>query len=179
MSKLLFTASKRILKHAETSSLPIPIPDTSHLTPPTVNVPHLIKTDLPFNAPQEDLIHDKKYYEPDSEGGFCIFRVENTLFKVIHPSHLSHFACSASLSRSIDVISCASHQRLEICLVFQLPKEAVREDQTTRQSPYLILSNSFVTYFGYYTPCTSYQRFELGLSHKESQTKSIIFHHRG
>ncbi|KAF8810212.1 hypothetical protein BYT27DRAFT_6494585 [Phlegmacium glaucopus] len=78
MSKLILRVSKRIL-HA--GALSLPIPDSSHLTPQTAHVSYLIKANL-FNAPREDLIHDTKYYEPDSEGGFCIFRVEDTLFKV-------------------------------------------------------------------------------------------------
>jgi hypothetical protein len=78
MSKLILRASKRILKHAPGASS-LSFPDTSQISPRTVSYP--IKEDL-FNIPQEGLIHDKKYYEPDSEGGFCIFRVENTLFKV-------------------------------------------------------------------------------------------------
>ena len=90
MSKFILRASKRMLKHAGASSLPIP--DTSHITPSTVNVSYLIKEDL-FNGPQEGLAHDIKYYESDSEGGFCIFRAEDTLFKVINSGVISfHFA---------------------------------------------------------------------------------------
>ena len=79
VSKLILKASKRILSHAGASSLPIP--DTSQMTPGTVNVSHLIEEPV-FNVPKEGLIYDREYYKPDSEGGFCIFRVENTLFKV-------------------------------------------------------------------------------------------------
>ena len=89
MSKLILRASKRILPHASGASS-LSIPDTSQVT--SRNISYLIKEDL-FNAPQ-GLIHDKKYYEHDSEGGFCIFRVENTLFKVIlhQPLYISLLA---------------------------------------------------------------------------------------
>lgn len=94
MSKFILRTSKRMLKHTGASSLPIP--DTSHITPPTVNVSYLIKEDL-FNGPQEGLAHDIKYYESDSEGGFCIFRAEDTLFKVINQSRRYFISfCSAS-----------------------------------------------------------------------------------
>jgi len=158
ISQLILRASRRILRHTGGSSLHIP--DPSHMTPRTLNVSYLIKTDW-FNALQDDLIHDKKYYEPDSEGGFCIFRVENTLFKVIHYTVFISFRLFSFLSRSIGVISYASHRRLRICLVFQLSMEAAKGNRTTRQSLYSILSSSFVTYFGYYMQCTSYQEFEL------------------
>lgn len=154
MSKLVFRASKRILKLAPGASS-LPIPDTNQMTPRTINVSHLIRENL-FNAPQEGLIHDKEYYEPDSEGGFCIFRVEHTLFKVILTSVIVPFCSLSFLSRSIDVISCASHQHLVTCLAFPLSKEVTKEDRTTRQFPYLILSTSFVICFGYCMPCTFY-----------------------
>ena len=94
MSKPIPRAFKRILKFAPgASSLPN-IRDTSHITHQIANA-HLIKNDL-FDTPQDGLIHDKKYYEPDSEGGFCIFRVEDTLFKVISRQSPFHFTCSTS-----------------------------------------------------------------------------------
>ena len=49
---------------------------------PKINVADLIKTDFPPIAQNSSLKHDDKFYRDEAEGGFCIFRAENTLFKV-------------------------------------------------------------------------------------------------
>lgn len=45
------------------------------------NAFQLVKLDL-GHVPEGGLILDTEYCKPDSEGGLCTFRVENTLFRV-------------------------------------------------------------------------------------------------
>ncbi|PPQ68377.1 hypothetical protein CVT24_004797 [Panaeolus cyanescens] len=48
---------------------------------PRPNPLDLININLP-HVPETGLTHDDEYYKDESDTGFCIFRVENTLFKV-------------------------------------------------------------------------------------------------
>ncbi len=45
------------------------------------NASQLVKLDV-SHVPEECLTLDTEYYKPDSEGGLCTFRIENTLFRV-------------------------------------------------------------------------------------------------
>jgi len=49
--------------------------------PSKINVLDLIKKDLP-PIPPGGLTRSAEYYRDESEGGFVVFRVEDTLFKV-------------------------------------------------------------------------------------------------
>ncbi|KDR82930.1 hypothetical protein GALMADRAFT_134458 [Galerina marginata CBS 339.88] len=84
IARHFFKGSKRILKQvnepSSTSTIP-EFPEVQPPRPPKFNILDFIKADLPL-APHGGLTRDNEYYRDDSEGGFCIFRVENTLFKV-------------------------------------------------------------------------------------------------
>jgi hypothetical protein len=85
LSKLILKGSKRILRDISTSSTPTLTPSldegAEQTKRTTINVLNLIKTGLD-HVPQEGLTRDADYYKDDSEDGFCVFRVESTLFKV-------------------------------------------------------------------------------------------------
>jgi hypothetical protein len=53
----------------------------SEKRPPKINVLDLIKKDLP-PIPRGGLTRSAEYYRDESEGGFVVFRVGDTLFKV-------------------------------------------------------------------------------------------------
>ena len=86
LSKLILKGSSRMLKGTDTSM-------TSFCTPPLAedfskqkkvsknNASQLVKSDI-SHVPEECLSLDTEYYKPESEGGLCTFRVENTLFRV-------------------------------------------------------------------------------------------------
>jgi len=82
ITRWLFKGSRRILKQVNASSV---FSGVSQVEEPVkrakVNILDLIQTGLP-QVPQSTLIRDVNYYKEDFEGGFCIFRVESTLFKV-------------------------------------------------------------------------------------------------
>jgi hypothetical protein len=84
LSKLLLQASKRILKsvHSDTAM---------GLTAPTrpvkanISCTNSAEYDLDFKKPPRPLekpVRDPEYYKDESQGGFCIFQVENRLFRV-------------------------------------------------------------------------------------------------
>ena len=80
----------------ENVAAPSKIPDDVELEkrPPKINVLDLIKTDLP-PVPRGGLTRSAEYYRDESEGGFVVFRVEDTLFKVcfnIWPNHKENAA---------------------------------------------------------------------------------------
>ncbi|KAF8885681.1 hypothetical protein CPB84DRAFT_1685331 [Gymnopilus junonius] len=83
MSRLFLKGSKRILKQVNASPINPGISQAQEgpAKRSKVNVLDLIKADLP-SVPQSALTRDTNYYKDESGGGFCIFRVENTLFKV-------------------------------------------------------------------------------------------------
>lgn len=86
VSRLLFRGAKRIVGNvAVPSKSPPPaskIPDAiEEKRPPKINILDLIKADLP-PVPPGGLIRSAEYYRDESEGGFVVFRVEDTLFKV-------------------------------------------------------------------------------------------------
>ncbi|TFK34739.1 hypothetical protein BDQ12DRAFT_689102 [Crucibulum laeve] len=74
LSTLLYQGSRRLLRSATT-------PSTVSARSGKVTISSLINTDLP-TLPSGALIHDADFYKSDSDGGFCVFRVENTLFRV-------------------------------------------------------------------------------------------------
>ncbi|KAF8157976.1 hypothetical protein B0H34DRAFT_706993 [Crassisporium funariophilum] len=81
LSKLFLSTSKRAWKDVAPPTSTLPQDDVPPTPPPKANVSHLIKSNM-RGAPQADLIRDTEYYKDESEGGFCVFRVEDTLFKV-------------------------------------------------------------------------------------------------
>ncbi|KIJ96771.1 hypothetical protein K443DRAFT_106741 [Laccaria amethystina LaAM-08-1] len=75
LGRLFFRGSKRLLKPA----------DAGKCTPPASKsrVPNTPLYDNEIRAKiSGEVFRDPDYYKDDSEGGFCVFRVENTLFKV-------------------------------------------------------------------------------------------------
>ena len=82
VSRLILRGSKRILGNV---AAPSKIPDDHDVElekrPPKINVFDLIKKDLP-PIPRGGLTRSAEYYRDESEGGFVVFRVEDTLFKV-------------------------------------------------------------------------------------------------
>lgn len=77
--------SKRIFKQINKERISKAAPASSTVPHqrqrPKINILDLIKEDFP-SAPEGGLIRNAQYYKDDSDGGFCVFRVENTLFKV-------------------------------------------------------------------------------------------------
>jgi len=86
LSALVLKASRRILKK-NISLQPPRIPDLnaerSHAARFNLKVFDLVDTDLRHvHHPQGRLFRDMEYYKDEREAGLCVFRVENTLFKV-------------------------------------------------------------------------------------------------
>jgi len=95
VSRLISRGTKRIFlgNVAASSQYPPPAPkikipddDVDNDLPeekrlPKINVLDLIKKDLP-PVPRGGLTRSAEYYRDESEGGFVVFRVEDTLFKV-------------------------------------------------------------------------------------------------
>ncbi|KAF4617362.1 hypothetical protein D9613_006153 [Agrocybe pediades] len=80
----IFKGSKRALRDVNnTPTFTIVPPHSVEDFPwrPKYNLADLVKTDFP-PTPHDALRHDSKYYINEEESGFCIFRAENTLFKV-------------------------------------------------------------------------------------------------
>ena len=79
LGRLFFRRSERLLKPA----------DAGKSTPPPAKsrIPTTPFYDNEIRAANfsGEVFRDPDYYKDDSEGGFCVFRVENTLFKVIFP----------------------------------------------------------------------------------------------
>lgn len=125
LSKLILKGSKRILKDvstSSTSSLALPLDGEVKQTKRTkINVLNLIKSNLD-HVPQEGLTRDPDYYKDDSEDGFCVFRVESTLFKVAW-SIISAYVDVLNDIRYRNVTFYESRQHLEICSAFPLLKE--------------------------------------------------------
>jgi hypothetical protein len=85
VSRLILRGTKRILRNfaAPSSGSKTPARPVEEERPPKVNVLDLIKIDL-RPLPQGGLIRNAEYYRDESEGGFCVFRLEDTLFKVFN-----------------------------------------------------------------------------------------------
>ncbi|KAH9480688.1 hypothetical protein JR316_0007288 [Psilocybe cubensis] len=89
VSRLILKGSKRILKQVNkqdtssraSSSSSSSVTDVEAKRRQKISIYDLIKDDLP-SVPEGGLTRNAKYYMDESEGGFCVFRVENTLFKV-------------------------------------------------------------------------------------------------
>jgi hypothetical protein len=84
LSALVLKASRRILKNI--SPQPARIPDLNAERSQArfnLKVFDLVDTDLRhMHHPQGRLFRDMEYYKDEREAGLCVFRVENTLFKV-------------------------------------------------------------------------------------------------
>jgi len=80
LSGLVSKGSKRILSNIKAQPTATP---SGHLAPPKFNlgVFDLIDTEL-RHVPQGGLTHDANYYTEERESGLCVFRLEDTLFKV-------------------------------------------------------------------------------------------------
>jgi hypothetical protein len=84
VSKLILQATKHILGNgAAPSPVSKILDDVREGRPPKVNVLDLIKIDLP-PVPRGGLTHNAEYYRNESEGGFVVFRLEDTLLKVFN-----------------------------------------------------------------------------------------------
>ncbi|KAF9485785.1 hypothetical protein BDN70DRAFT_458207 [Pholiota conissans] len=87
LSRLMLKGSKRILKGINTSSVATPSiapsqdEEVKQRKRSKTNASSFIKSDL-NSVPLEGFVRDPDYFQEDSEAGFCVFRVENTLFKV-------------------------------------------------------------------------------------------------
>lgn len=106
LSKLILKGSKRLVKDIGTSTSPLysPLPaeECKVVKHPKINPRILIKAEL-VSIPKEGLSLDAEYYRDDSESGLCLFRVENTLFKVNLVPYLSRPRNLISSDRCIDV----------------------------------------------------------------------------
>ncbi|PPQ78735.1 hypothetical protein CVT25_010738 [Psilocybe cyanescens] len=95
VSRLIVKGSKRILKQVNKQESSQASSSSSSFTyveekrRPKINIYDLIRDDLP-SAPEGDLTRNAEYYRDESEGGFCVFRVENTLFKILNYIHQVH-----------------------------------------------------------------------------------------
>jgi len=78
LGRLFFRGSKRLLKPADAGRYTPPAKSTKSRVPTTPFYDNEIRAKI-----SGGVFHDPDYYKDDSEGGFCVFRVENTLFKVI------------------------------------------------------------------------------------------------
>ena len=85
VSRLMLRGTKRILRNfaAPSSVSKTPAVAVEEERPPKVNILDLIKTDL-RPVPRGGLTRNAEYYRDESEGGFCVFRLEDTLFKVFN-----------------------------------------------------------------------------------------------
>ncbi|KAF8630486.1 hypothetical protein AX15_002881 [Amanita polypyramis BW_CC] len=80
LSKLLFQATRRILKNVQTDST------MGLATAVKVNIAYS-PSDFSFKSRKsstvlEKPVRDPEYYKDESQGGFCVFQVENKLFRV-------------------------------------------------------------------------------------------------
>src|SRR5436853_95653 len=86
VSRLILRGTKRILRNftapSSVSKTPAEV-EVEEERSPKVNVLNLIKTDL-RPVPRGGLTRNAEYYRDESEGGFCVFRLEDTLFKVFN-----------------------------------------------------------------------------------------------
>ncbi|KAF9031445.1 hypothetical protein BJ165DRAFT_1358257 [Panaeolus papilionaceus] len=78
---MLLKGIKRLFHHGSRPSPQISNLDESEKRRPRPNPLDLIDVNLP-HIPVSGLTHDDEYYKEEFDSGFCIFRVENTLFKV-------------------------------------------------------------------------------------------------
>ena len=160
VSRLILRGAKRILGNV---AAPSKIPDDVELEkrPPKINLLDLIKKDLP-PIPRGGLTRSADYYRDESEGGFVVFRVEDTLFKVCfvqYPFNQERNTAYDYLQfviRCTSATCCESRRLLETCLVFRLSKETKRVCPMTPPSPCRILRSSSKICSGFYTPCTSF-----------------------
>lgn len=81
LSKMLLKGIKRLFHHGSRPSPQISNLDESEKRRPRPNPLDLIDINLP-HIPVSGLTHDDEYYKEEFDSGFCIFRVEDTLFKV-------------------------------------------------------------------------------------------------
>ncbi|KAJ3504902.1 hypothetical protein NLJ89_g7701 [Agrocybe chaxingu] len=79
LSGIIYKGSKRLLRNTRAQQPATPVVEQPR--PPKFNIYNLLKTNL-RHAAQGDLKRDREFYKDDSESGFCVFRVEDTLFKV-------------------------------------------------------------------------------------------------
>ncbi|CAA7262903.1 unnamed protein product [Cyclocybe aegerita] len=79
LSGIIYKGSKRLLRNIRAQQPATPVDEQPR--PIKFNIHDLIKTDL-RHAAQGVLKRDREFYKDDSESGFCVFRVEDTLFKV-------------------------------------------------------------------------------------------------
>lgn len=86
LSALVLKASRRILKNISPQTPRIPDLDAERSRSQArfnLKVFDLVDTDLRHvHHPQGRLFRDMEYYKDEREAGLCVFRVENTLFKV-------------------------------------------------------------------------------------------------
>ena len=111
LGRLFFRRSERLLKPADAGkSTPPPAKSRIPTTP-------FYDNEIRAATFSGEVFRDPDYYKDDSEGGFCVFRVENTLFKVIFPRFLFRFLahCFDFLYRFIDVFCYGNPLRLSIC----------------------------------------------------------------
>lgn len=76
LGRLFFRGSKRLLKPADAGTYTPPAKSRVPTTP--LFYDNEIRAKI-----SGEVFRDPDYYKDESEGGFCVFRVENTLFKVI------------------------------------------------------------------------------------------------
>ncbi|KAF8625906.1 hypothetical protein AX17_006632 [Amanita inopinata Kibby_2008] len=84
LSKLFYQGTKRILKNVQVDA-PAGLPATAR--PRKANIAYPQGSDFSFELSSTTSalrkpIRDPDYYKDENQGGFCIFRVENTLFRV-------------------------------------------------------------------------------------------------
>ena len=91
LGRLFFRRSERLLKPADAGkSTPPPAKSRIPTTP-------FYDNEIRAATFSGEVFRDPDYYKDDSEGGFCVFRVENTLFKVICPRIFFPFSRSLFL----------------------------------------------------------------------------------
>lgn len=129
LSTLVLQVSKRILRNIQPQMTKIPDLDAERTQAKfNIKVFDLVDTDLRHvHASQEGLFRDMEYYKDEKDAGLCVFRVENTLFKVqlaftsLCFAFLRFVNCVIAillLLRFTNVICFANHVHLLTCLVF-------------------------------------------------------------
>lgn len=158
LSNVVLKSSSRLLKqtgfesHASASSITdVYVPDTR---PQKMNKSYLSQKKLP-EVPPGSLQRDPQYYTSESDSGCCVFRAENTLFRVSIPAMLA-FVRADFICRSTNAISSENPAHLGIFLVCPVFRDVLQKVvRTMRQCHCRIQLKNSGTYFGRYTHCRS------------------------